>query len=208
MATKGGRRQLAGADYHHGNLRRTLMRAGIKTLKSDGVAGLSMRKLAREAGVSHNAPYMHFRNKQSVVAGLAEEGFRQLRAAILRARSKHEDNWRDQLFAGSIAYVKYGKRNKALMDIMFLEYDEEEYPSLCEGSEAALHLLTELVERGQVAGEITDGDARQYAISIWALLHGIAMILAGRKGPVQIMGESLEELTTGHLQRLLDGLLK
>lgn len=192
--------------YHHGDLRRALIRAGIKMLKSEGVMGLSMRKLAREAGVSHNAPYMHFADKHTVIAALAEEGFRQLRATILRSHAKHPDDWRNQLLVGSVAYVKYAKRNKALMDIMFLEYPEKQFPDLCEASEAALFTLIEVVERGQQAGGIADGDPIQYSFSIWAMLHGIAMILAGRKGPFEEMGESLEEIVGIRLEQLLDGL--
>ena len=209
MAVNCGKKKASTDDgYHHGDLRRTLIRAGIKMLKSNGVAGLSMRKLAREAGVSHNAPYMHFADKQAIVAALAEEGFLQLSSAIRKAHAKHPDNWRDQLFSGSVAYVQYAKQNKSLMEIMFQEHDGDLFPELRDASKAALHLLSGLIERGQEAGELTEGDATEYAVCIWAMLHGVATILAGRKGPGEVLQKSPEDTTECHLRLLLNGLRK
>src|ERR1043165_1094435 len=64
--------------YQHGDLRRALIQAGLKLLGEHGVAGLSLRAAAQLAGVSHAAPYRHFRDKDALVAAIAEEGFRLL----------------------------------------------------------------------------------------------------------------------------------
>src|SRR5215510_13444423 len=64
--------------YQHGDLRRALVQAGLKLLSEKGVDGLSLRAAAELAGVSHAAPYRHFRDKAALVAAIAEEGFRLL----------------------------------------------------------------------------------------------------------------------------------
>ena len=73
--------------YHHGDLRRTLLEAAAASIESDGVDALSLRQLARDAGVSHTAPSRHFRDKQALLDALAEDGFNRLTAALGEASS-------------------------------------------------------------------------------------------------------------------------
>src|SRR5919206_2322086 len=68
--------------YHHGNLRPALLRTAAKTLEKEGLGALSLRELARRAGVSHNAPYRHFPDRDSLLAALAAEGFEMLGDAL------------------------------------------------------------------------------------------------------------------------------
>ena len=64
--------------YHHGDLRRSLIQAGSKLIEEKGLAGLSLREVARVAGVSHTAPYRHFQDKADLLAAIAQVGFEQL----------------------------------------------------------------------------------------------------------------------------------
>ena len=79
--------------YHHGDLKNALIKAGVEILSQEGVEGLSLRKVAQRAGVSHNAPYSHFPDKQSLIAAISTEGFRQLYgeldAAVSAAGTPH-----------------------------------------------------------------------------------------------------------------------
>ena len=68
------------ASYHHGNLRQALIDAAVGALQTEGIEALSLRKLAKDIGVSHNAPYMHFEDKEALLAAIAEEGFKRLAA--------------------------------------------------------------------------------------------------------------------------------
>ena len=65
--------------YHHGDLRAQLLDVAARLLRDEGEAGLSMRRLAQELGVSRTAPYHHFSDKHSLLCGIAEEGFRRFR---------------------------------------------------------------------------------------------------------------------------------
>src|SRR5215217_151305 len=95
--------------YHHGNLRPALLRAADKILEKEGVAALSLREAARQAGVSHNAPYRHFADRQSLLAALAAEGF-ELLAAAMRGHSGKE--------MGE-AYVRFALEHPQRFRLMF-----------------------------------------------------------------------------------------
>ncbi|HYM69483.1 MAG TPA: helix-turn-helix domain-containing protein, partial [bacterium] len=71
--------------YHHGDLREALLRAAIDLVADVGPRGFTLREVARRAGVSHNAPYRHFRDKEELIAAVAAEGFRELTRAMLEA---------------------------------------------------------------------------------------------------------------------------
>jgi AcrR family transcriptional regulator len=71
--------------YHHGDLRGVLIAVATELLAEEGVHTLSLRKIAQKAGVSHNAPYMHFADKEAVLAAIAEEGFRLLSETVREA---------------------------------------------------------------------------------------------------------------------------
>jgi len=71
--------------YHHGNLKQALLDASLELIRKSGPGGFTLREVARMAGVSHNAPYRHFRDKEELLAELAAEGFRRLTAAMVKA---------------------------------------------------------------------------------------------------------------------------
>ena len=68
--------------YHHGDLKNALIQAGIEILSIEGVKGLSLRRVAKRAGVSHAAPYAHFKDKQALVAAISTEGYKKLFAQL------------------------------------------------------------------------------------------------------------------------------
>src|SRR3989304_7698234 len=71
--------------YHHGDLRTSIVRAGWQLIDKQGIAKLSLREAARLVGVSHNAPYRHFPDRESLLAALAAEGFAALGRALQEA---------------------------------------------------------------------------------------------------------------------------
>src|SRR6478672_7153397 len=95
--------------YHHGNLRPALLRAATKTLEKEGVGALSLRDLARRAGVSHNAPYRHFPDRESLLAALAADGFEKLGQAMRGQGGKEMGE----------AYVRFALEHPQLFRLMF-----------------------------------------------------------------------------------------
>jgi AcrR family transcriptional regulator len=201
------RSEIENTPYHHGDLRNALIAAGVRMLATGGEQTLSLRQLAREAGVSHNAPYMHFADKEALLAAVAEEGFgllaEQLNAALTAAGS----DWPLRLQAGSWAYVQFALDHPAHFNVMFRDYELDQYPSYFKASLEALAILEALVVAGQAEGLVRAGDSRQLATLVWSLLHGLATILAGRKMPPVVMGDiTPQALVAQQVQQLYAGL--
>lgn len=140
--------------YHHGDLRTALLQAAEKILEEQGVAALSMREAARRAGVSHNAPYRHFPDRDSLLAELAAEGFRQL-GAELAAHSGRE--------MGE-AYVRFALAQPARFRLMFGARRK-----------AAQETYAAMVSAFRKDGAIADGE--KAAAAAWSLVHGLAQLI-------------------------------
>src|SRR5665213_3923660 len=89
--------------YHHGDLRRALVDAARRILEAEGPTALSLRAVAREAGVSPAAPYHHFKDKAELLDAVADEGWQMLDAGMAKAKAAADP--RDKLTALGIAYV-------------------------------------------------------------------------------------------------------
>jgi AcrR family transcriptional regulator len=157
------------ASYHHGDLRAALLRAAAELLEKQGLAALSLREVARRAGVSHNAPYRHFPNREALLAGLAAEGFRML--ADGQASGGRERG---------LAYVRFALEHPQRFRLMF-------------GGVLPIGEYAELREEGRRAYQgLEDGfrelgeDARLAAAAAWSLVHGLSnLILDGHFAQAQ-----------------------
>lgn len=164
--------------YHHGDLKNALIKAGVEILAKEGVGGLSLRKVAQRAGVSHSAPYAHFPDKQSLIAAISTEGFNQLYTELEAAISPHSKNPKKQLIEGAKAYVRFAEENTDTFKIMFsgvLE-KEKEYPSFVEVSSKTFRLVVEVVQACQNAGILPAAPADLMAVTVWGQIHGITSL--------------------------------
>ncbi|MBW1600364.1 TetR/AcrR family transcriptional regulator [Streptomyces sp. JJ38] len=155
--------------YHHGDLRRTLLHAAAEVIAADGPAALSLRALARRAGVSHAAPAHHFGDRTGLLTALAAEGYGLLADALAAIRPEPPDRLRD-LGAG---YVTFALTHPAHFDVMFrphlLHPDD---PELARQRERA---WAELL--GGITGEEEAAEApRPVALAAWSLAHGYATL--------------------------------
>ncbi|MBK3399566.1 TetR/AcrR family transcriptional regulator [Methylobacterium sp. IF7SW-B2] len=170
LSTSGG-----GASYHHGDLRRGLIAAGQDLLRSGGVEAVSFREAARLAGVSHNAPYRHFPSREALLAALATEGFLALHRALDRAAGEARPP--DRLTALGRAYLRFAEGDRATFRLMFGgTLDRAAHPDLAEASAAAFGTL-----RGAVAEREPSASAHRDALRAWALVHGLAHLVADRQ---------------------------
>ncbi len=194
------------AQYHHGNLRQALLTIAAELLAEDGVHSLSLRKMAQRAGVSHNAPYMHFADKEAVLVAIAEEGFRLLLIGVESAIAQ-ANTTRSRLIAASNAYVNFALNYPNHVQVMFCPYDAEKYPSFLEASQASLDCLFELVKAGQESGELIAGSPQAMTKAIWAMVHGIATLSIAYKTNILLPGKiSTEETISVFMDCLLNGL--
>src|SRR4051812_31489326 len=104
--------------YHHGDLSRALVDAARKILESEGPSALSLRAVAREAGVSPAAPYHHFKDKNELLEAVAHEGWHELDAALAKARAS-TDEARTRMTNLGVAYVCFARDNPALYRVMY-----------------------------------------------------------------------------------------
>lgn len=195
------------AKYHHGDLRKALIEIATDLLAEDGVQALSLRKIAQKAGVSHNAPYMHFADKEAVLVAIAEKGFYLLAADVESAISQAGSKTRERLIAASQAYVRFALEHPDLVQVMFRSVDQTKYPSLVETSETSLNRLFDLVKSGQENGELNSGDTQAMTKAIWAMVHGISAIsIAYKTSIMPSIKLSSEDITSMFVSFLLDGL--
>lgn len=149
--------------YHHGDLRSALLAAASQILEEQGLAALSLREAARRAGVSHNAPYRHFPDRDSLLAELAAEGFRQLGQAMRGKQGREMGE----------AYVRFALENPSRFRLMFGgQVRLERHAAL---ASAARGTHDALVQAFRAQPGIAD--AEKAAAAAWSLVHGLAQLL-------------------------------
>lgn len=160
--------------YHHGDLRSELMKQALKILDKKGMEGLTLREVARAAKVSHTAPYRHFKDKEDILAAIAEIGFQDLAARGQRALAV-VDPLEGYLEYGR-EYIAFAAEHPQYFRIMFSGKFENypDCPGLKESGDAAFGALVAAIERCQAAGVVRSGDAFELALTAWAFVHGIA----------------------------------
>jgi AcrR family transcriptional regulator len=193
--------------YHHGNLRGALIAVATDLLAEEGIHPLSLRKIAQKAGVSHNAPYMHFADKEALLAAIAEEGFRLLLETVEESVAKLDKSTRERLIAASTAYVNFALNYPSYLQVMFYPYDLDKYSSLREASQSSLDYLFNLVKAGQESKELIPGDAYEMTKTIWAMVHGVATLSTAYKTSIlRSENASTEETIAVFIDRLLNGI--
>ena len=198
--------------YHHGDLRRTIVKAALEILRETQSLEFSLRELARRAGVSHNAPYKHFADKRDLLAAVSAAGFEMLTKRMAREMARLKSP-RDQLFAMLRAYIDHGVENPALYGLMFgghLSGPQYSRPAIeLAEAEKTKALLGEVIVAGAVGPAIphTARNERKIAgaiLACWSLVHGLTLLLAdGLVGPRKKSGVLCETVVQG----MLDGLV-
>ena len=197
--------------YHHGDLRRAIVRAAFELLSETQSVEFSLRELARRAGVSHNAPYKHFADKAELLAAVSAAGFEAL-AQQASEESARATSPRAQLLAILRVYIRYGVENPALYRLMFGGYlsgPDESRPAI---ERAAADKIRAVLEEAIVNGAFGEPMARTAKnapriagaiLSCWSLMHGLTLLLAdGLVGP----SEKSEKLCESLVHGMIDGL--
>jgi AcrR family transcriptional regulator len=164
--------------YHHGNLREALLETAFRLVDSDGVDAISMRALAREAGVSSAAPFRHFADKQVLLDAVAEEAAAELERKLDEATAECSDAL-TQFRAMTVAYVRFAAEHLALFDLIH-STESVSRRFLGEVKDERRLKLIALIYEGQNAGLIPDADPELIALTSEARTHGVARMVVDR----------------------------
>jgi AcrR family transcriptional regulator len=167
--------------YHHGNLREALLHGAVRVIAEAGPAAFTLREVARRAGVSHNAPYRHFRDKDALLSAVAAQGFREL-TRVMRQAAERETDPLGQLTHSGLAYVEFALRRPEHFTVMFdAPVRGSDAPEYKEASEEAFNTLVTYIRNCQDGGQLPAGQTLERALHAWSLVHGIAKLAtAGR----------------------------
>lgn len=166
--------------YHHGELPQTLMGLALEHIAAHGTEKLSLRALAREAGVSPTAPYRHFATKQSLLAELATQGFSDLRRRIQKAVAGEGDS-RERFVQMGVAYLDFAIENPTVYHLMFgaVLGDFSEYQQLADAGEASFAEMQNMLQ------QLADDTHMSYDMAmlsgvVWSGVHGMASLLLNK----------------------------
>ncbi len=157
------------ATYHHGDLRTACVSAALELLEESGESALSLRAVARRAGVSPAAPYRHYADREALVSAVAAVGYRELAERLAAAHPSPSTP--KQLSSVAIAYVQFALERPALFRIMFgaaCDRDNDE--------RIAATAAVSLYVRGIVERSFPQAEPEALATAIWALVHGLAFL--------------------------------
>lgn len=192
-------------NYHHGDLKNALIQAGIEILSREGMEALSLRQVARRAGVSHTAPYAHFADKQALIAAIAAAGYQKLYEALIAAQQPQDDPLA-RLMGTAHAYLQFALDEPDHFRITFsgVVEAEQDYPDYVEQSKRCFALVVKVVEDCQTGGLFTQADTQLVAVSIWSCIHGFVQLLLAKQLPGSLTAQvSIHDLFKLHLQQVL-----
>jgi AcrR family transcriptional regulator len=195
------------APYHHGALHAALLEAADRVLERDGLAGLTLRAVAREAGVSHAAPSHHFGDLTGLVSELAAIGYRQFSAAMTTAAAAGA-SLTEKATARAKAYVAFARAHPGMYGLMFrAERLDMQRPSLHEAAGASFSGLVDAVGASRhepIAEEALSLDQAAAIVRSWSLLHGFTMLLLDDR-----LSDVLRRIPDGtDVETLLDAMLR
>ncbi|MEU6817244.1 TetR/AcrR family transcriptional regulator [Streptomyces sp. NPDC046860] len=169
--------------YHHGDLRRAVLSAALDVIAADGAGALSLRDLARRAGVSHAAPAHHFKDRAGLLTAIAAEGFGQLAQALREASGLRE---------AGVRYVRFAREHPAHFQVMFgpepLRAEDLELTTARALAKDALDRAVSGVDPGD-----RGPDAQLAGMAAWSLAHGFATLLLGHNLDGQVGEEDPED---------------
>lgn len=163
--------------YHHGNLRRALLDEALATIRTGGVAGLTLREIGARVGVSRTALYRHFTDKGALLAAVATEGFRLLRERLV-ASWEEGGRGREGFDAQGVAYIRFALANPSHYRVMFGGFVDTKASAddLATEAEGAFTALVDALVSLQQSGQVRQDDPLVMAHFVWAVVHGVALL--------------------------------
>lgn len=164
--------------YHHGDLRSALIDSALDMLATQGMEALSLRTLAKAVGVTQAAPYSHFRDKDDLLAAIAEAGFQRLALRMVDAATG-QNGVQPRIEKLVSAYIHFAVENRTLFQLMFSRELSvmKDYPTLAMTAGKSYSLFSAVLSRRTAGTE----DAAFMTVFIWSLCHGLTTLIVDEK---------------------------
>lgn len=190
--------------YHHGDLRQALLDTALAMLAADQNWTFTLREVARRTGVSHAAPYKHFRDREELLRELARIGFVRLGETMTEAMSLELPSTRAQFTVTAQACIEFACQNPGLYRLMFSsDADKTIDPQLHDAAMDTFRILLEVLKKGKEDGSFRPVAIQALAAASWAQVHGLAMLAISN----QLLEEKVGvEPVRAALYVLLDGM--
>jgi AcrR family transcriptional regulator len=168
------------------DVRAGILEASLALMNEGGLGSLSMREVARRAGVSHQAPYHYFADREAILAELAGEGFDKLYDYMVSAIGLARDKTGRNRALGE-AYIRFALNNPEVFRLMFRceMVDLLKYPEAKQKADRCFHYVAEVLGAGASAVSVTDKTSAELVpvIAAWSIAHGLAtLMLEGKLG--------------------------
>ena len=201
-----GRRE---GGYHHGNLKEALVQAALDLIANKGPAGFTFAEAARSAGVSPAAPYRHFRDRDELLASVAQQGFEQFESQLTAAWDDGRPDTPTAFQRVGKAYLAFARENPAYYSAMFESgVPLEANPALLVASERAFAIIRAASERlvAMAPPGVPRPPAMMMALHIWSMSHGIASLFGRGDAVRRKLPMSAEDLLEAGVLIYLKGL--
>ncbi len=196
-------------DYHHGNLKQVLIDTAVEIISEMGAKELSLRKIAQKAGVSHAAPYRHFKDKNAILSSVAKQGFSLMLERTQKNIAKSPGDELDHFAIIGLSYIEFAIDYPSHYRVMFGTRMENSYfkDEFKPKSIPVFKLLRDTIMDCQEKGLLKDGDLNQMAMAAWSIVHGFAMLRIDHHIPDKKLNEKrLNALKRSVVMTLYQGL--
>ena len=185
--------------YHHGDLRRVLIDTAVEIISEQGANDLSLRKIAKRAGVSHAAPYRHFKDKNAILAAVARQGFGMMLKITEERIARNQGNELDHFAICGLSYIDFALTFPSHYRVMFGTRSDDSYFSdeFRPESIPVFKLLRDKIVICQEKGLLKAGDPGEMALAAWSIVHGFAMLRIDH----HIQDQRMDEKKLRELQR-------
>ncbi len=176
-------------NYHHGNLKESLVLAGMEILSERGIDGLTLRNVAKRVGVSHTAPYNHFSDKQALLAAISTAGHLQLFQTLSDTYEKFKQSSSEIIVEIAWTYLQFALDDPGRFKLMFSGALEEErnHPDYLAIAQKNISLFEEIIQYCQVTGQLPEGKVEAVAIKLWSLVHGFVILVLEDQFPTDYL---------------------
>jgi AcrR family transcriptional regulator len=172
--------------------RERIVQASTELIQEQGLSALSMREVARRAGVSHQAPYYYFADREAILGAIAEQGFRMMRDFVQRSVPERSGAPHEAIIAGGHAYLEFAFAHPAHFRVMFRPelVSPERHPNVQGEGLRACDTFFRIVESAVQGGLPAEPNVDALFLTCWSFAHGLACLVLD--GPLDVVSPNMD----------------